>query len=323
MDRIVDCLARELAHGPGRAAPQATISPPPTCPTSSTCRIATATRSSTTAATSAPALEAALGRRRLRRAARASRRELRARGIYRGIGLSGYVEGTGHRPVRGRDGRGWTPPAARWSPRARARQGQGHETSFAQIAADALGHPARVGDRGRRRHRGHPVRGRHVRQPQRGERGQLHPRRPSGRVRDKLVRRGGARCSRRRPPTSRSRTAWSRCAARPASAMPLGRVIQACAAHLRAARAWPRPTSRRRVYHHQPTVTYTSAVHVALVEVDAGTGAVKLLRYVVAHDCGAAHQSGDRGGADPRRRGPGHRRRRSSRRWSTTSRASS
>jgi carbon-monoxide dehydrogenase large subunit len=33
-------------------------------------------------------------------------------------------------------------------------------------------------------------------------------------------------------------------------------------------------------------VTYTSAVHVAHVEVDAGTGAVKLLRYVVAHDCG-------------------------------------
>jgi carbon-monoxide dehydrogenase large subunit len=40
------------------------------------------------------------------------------------------------------------------------------------------------------------------------------------------------------------------------------------------------------VYHHQPTVTYTSAVHVAHVEVDAGTGAVRLLRYVVAHDCG-------------------------------------
>jgi len=40
------------------------------------------------------------------------------------------------------------------------------------------------------------------------------------------------------------------------------------------------------VYHHQPTVTYTSAVHVAHVEVDTGTGAVQLLRYVVAHDCG-------------------------------------
>ena len=35
-----------------------------------------------------------------------------------------------------------------------------------------------------------------------------------------------------------------------------------------------------------PTVTYASAVHLAHVEVDVGTGHVRLLRYVVAHDCG-------------------------------------
>ncbi len=35
-----------------------------------------------------------------------------------------------------------------------------------------------------------------------------------------------------------------------------------------------------------PTVTFASAVHVARVEVDVGTGHVTLLRYVVAHDCG-------------------------------------
>jgi carbon-monoxide dehydrogenase large subunit len=39
-------------------------------------------------------------------------------------------------------------------------------------------------------------------------------------------------------------------------------------------------------YHHVPTVTYASAVHVAQVEVDPDTGAARLLRYVVAHDCG-------------------------------------
>jgi carbon-monoxide dehydrogenase large subunit len=33
-------------------------------------------------------------------------------------------------------------------------------------------------------------------------------------------------------------------------------------------------------------VTWASAVHVAVVEVDTGTGHVKLLRYLVAHDCG-------------------------------------
>jgi carbon-monoxide dehydrogenase large subunit len=46
------------------------------------------------------------------------------------------------------------------------------------------------------------------------------------------------------------------------------------------------PDFEATVYHHQPTVTYTSAVHIAHVEVDPGTGTVKLLRYLVAHDCG-------------------------------------
>ena len=40
------------------------------------------------------------------------------------------------------------------------------------------------------------------------------------------------------------------------------------------------------MYRPVPTVTYASAVHVALVEVDIETGRVTLLRYVVAHDCG-------------------------------------
>jgi carbon-monoxide dehydrogenase large subunit len=39
-------------------------------------------------------------------------------------------------------------------------------------------------------------------------------------------------------------------------------------------------------YPSVPTVTYASAAHVAMVEVDTETGAVTLLRYVVAHDCG-------------------------------------
>jgi carbon-monoxide dehydrogenase large subunit len=46
------------------------------------------------------------------------------------------------------------------------------------------------------------------------------------------------------------------------------------------------PDFEATVYHHQPTVTYTSAVHVAQVDVDPRTGAVRLLRYLVAHDCG-------------------------------------
>ena len=46
------------------------------------------------------------------------------------------------------------------------------------------------------------------------------------------------------------------------------------------------PALRVAENHHQPTVTYASAVHVAWVEVDPATGQVRLLRYAVAHDCG-------------------------------------
>src|SRR5216117_1916731 len=65
---------------------------------------------------------------------------LRARGIYRGIGISGYVEGTAIGPFEGAtvklDLHGRVVVAT-----GAVSSGQGHETSFAQIAADALGVP--------------------------------------------------------------------------------------------------------------------------------------------------------------------------------------
>ena len=39
-------------------------------------------------------------------------------------------------------------------------------------------------------------------------------------------------------------------------------------------------------YYEPPTVTWTSAVHLAVVDVDIETGRVTVERYVVAHDCG-------------------------------------
>jgi aerobic carbon-monoxide dehydrogenase large subunit len=41
-------------------------------------------------------------------------------------------------------------------------------------------------------------------------------------------------------------------------------------------------------YFEPPTVTYANAVHAALVEVDVETGLVRVLKYVVVHDCGRA-----------------------------------
>jgi carbon-monoxide dehydrogenase large subunit len=38
--------------------------------------------------------------------------------------------------------------------------------------------------------------------------------------------------------------------------------------------------------YQPPTVTFGSGFHAAVVEVDRGSGVVKILRYVVVHDCG-------------------------------------
>src|SRR5207247_1524269 len=65
---------------------------------------------------------------------------LRARGVWRGIGISGYVEGTAIGPFEGArvtlDAAGRVRVAT-----GAVCSGQGHETSFAQVAADALGVP--------------------------------------------------------------------------------------------------------------------------------------------------------------------------------------
>src|SRR5207244_13563415 len=71
---------------------------------------------------------------------RAGQARVRARGVRRGIGISGYVEGTAIGPFEGATvklalaGRVVVATGA-------VNSGQGHETSFAQVAADALGVP--------------------------------------------------------------------------------------------------------------------------------------------------------------------------------------
>jgi CO/xanthine dehydrogenase Mo-binding subunit len=46
------------------------------------------------------------------------------------------------------------------------------------------------------------------------------------------------------------------------------------------------PWIEARGYADQPAMTFASGVHGAIVEVDTGTGGVRILRYVVVHDCG-------------------------------------
>jgi carbon-monoxide dehydrogenase large subunit len=71
----------------------------------------------------------------------------------------------------------------------------------------------------------------------------------------------------------------------PGSAVDVARVVQASIPTF-AKPGIATPDFDATAYHHVPTVTYASAVHVAEVEVDSDTGRVKLRKYVVAHDCG-------------------------------------
>jgi len=215
-------------------------------------------------------------------ALRREQAELRTRGLFRGIGISGYVEGTAIGPYEGATVRMDVTGRAVVATGA-ASQGQGHETSFAQVAADALGIPLDwvtvvggdtaaipfgVGTFASRSavNAGSSI---HV---------------AAGKVRGKLVTAAAALLE-AAPGDIEISDGLASVRGVPGSAVPLARVIQASLPTFARPSAVS-PDFEATVYHHQPTVTYTSAVHVAHVEVDAGTGAVRLLRYVVAHDCG-------------------------------------
>jgi carbon-monoxide dehydrogenase large subunit len=213
---------------------------------------------------------------------RAEQAVVREQGILRGLGISGYVEGTAIGPYEG--------ATVRMDASGRAivatgacSQGQGHETSFAQVAADVLGIPLDWvtvvgGDTaaipfgvGTFASRSAVNAGSSIFDA-------------AGKVRDKLTAAAAALLE-AAPGDVEIVDGMASVRGAPASSVPLERVIRSALPTF----AKPGPVTadfEATVYHHQPTVTYTSAVHVAHVEVDPGTGAVRLLRYMVAHDCG-------------------------------------
>ncbi len=280
MDRIVDCLARELAMDPAELRRRNYLSE-----SDMPYEIQLPYRDGNPLVYDSgdfrAGLEAALqavGYETLR----AEQAMLREKGVYRGIGLSGYVEGTAIGPYEGAtvrldaSGRAVVATGA-------CSQGQGHETSFAQIAADALGVPLDWvtivgGDTaaipfgiGTFASRSAVNAGSSIHQA-------------SGRVRDKIVAAAAALLE-AAPADIELTDGVVSVRGAPGSATPIARVIQAAIPTF-AKPGVTSPDFEATVYHHQPTVTYTSAVHVAVVEVDPGTGGVRLLRYLVAHDCG-------------------------------------
>jgi carbon-monoxide dehydrogenase large subunit len=207
---------------------------------------------------------------------------LRARGVHRGIGLSGYVEGTAIGPFEGvtvkidLSGRALVATGA-------VNSGQGHETSFAQVAADALGIPIEWvtvvgGDTaavpfgvGTFASRSAVTAGSSIVDA-------------CAQVKATLVAAAAALLEASAADVEiEDGQAFVRGA--PGSAVPLARVVQASIPTF-ARPGVATPDFEASAYHHVPTVTYASAVHVAQVEVDVGTGHVRLLKYLVAHDCG-------------------------------------
>ena len=213
---------------------------------------------------------------------RRAQETLRARRVYRGIGISGYVEGTAIGPFEGatvkldREGHVVVATGA-------VNSGQGHETSFAQVAADALGVPLDWvtvigGDTaavpfgvGTFASRSAVTAGSSIADACRE-------------VRGKLVRAAAALLE---AAAADIEIEDGRASVRgsPGTAVDLARVVQASIPTF-ARPGVASPDFEASAYHHVPTVTYASAVHVAQVEVDPDTGGVRLLRYVVAHDCG-------------------------------------
>jgi aerobic carbon-monoxide dehydrogenase large subunit len=207
---------------------------------------------------------------------------LRARGVWRGIGISGYVEGTAIGPFEGVHlkldlaGRVHVATGA-------VNSGQGHETSFAQVAADALGVPLDWvtvigGDTaavpfgvGTFASRSGVTAGNSIVDAAR-------------QVRAKLIAAAAALLE-AAPADVDIEDGKAFVRGAPGSAVELGRVVQASIPTF-ARPGVATPDFEASAYHHVPTVTYASAVHVAQVEVDVGTGHVRLLKYVVAHDCG-------------------------------------
>ncbi len=183
-------------------------------------------------------------------------------------------------------------------------QGQGHETVFAQIAADVLGcrvEEVRVltGNQGGQDDgigtfgsRGLVMGGNAVALAARG-------------IREQVASFAAAlfEC---RPEDVRIEDGWAHVAGSPSARLRLGTIVAlanpfgysgpsdgeddpATLEHARARADDHRLASPRievQAHHTQGAMAFASGVHAAVVEVDPGTGAVRILRYALVHDCG-------------------------------------
>jgi carbon-monoxide dehydrogenase large subunit len=234
---------------------------------------------------------------------RAHQATARARGRWLGLGVGCYVEGTGIGPYEGAHVR-VEPSGKVFVATGLATQGQGHATTFAQIAADALGcDPADVtvvtGDTrrfnwgaGTYASRGLVVSGTAIHAA-------------ALKVRDKALRIAAellevsahdlelvAGVARVKGVPGRELTlgalatvanpiryAYGKDAAEAALRLVKPRAGAALA-------AGEEPGLEAFGYYAPPQATFASGCHAVIVEVDVATGSLTILRYVVQHDCG-------------------------------------
>jgi len=229
--------------------------------------------------------------------------EARRAGRYLGLGVGCYVEGTGIGPYEGAHVR-VEPSGKVFLATGLTTQGQGHGTTFAQIAAEALGcDPADVavvtGDTtkfnwgaGTYASRGLVTSG-----------SAIH--RAAVEVREKVLRLAASLLE-VSPHDLELADGRVRVKGAPGKELTLGALAtvanpiryaygkEAADAALRLVK--PRegavllegeePGLEARGYYAPPHATFASGCHAAIVEIDVETGDLKFLRYVVQHDCG-------------------------------------
>jgi aerobic carbon-monoxide dehydrogenase large subunit len=228
-------------------------------------------------------------------AVRSEQPALWARGIYRGVGVSAYVEGTGVGPWEGgavgvdAEGQVWVYSGA-------CSQGQGHETTFAQLCAAQLGLgldqvtvvPGDTGGvargKGTLASRSTVTAGMAIAEASQAIGQRL-------RVLAADVLEADAADLELRDGTVRVRGVPDRVVtfaalAAAAASRPAPEPIEAEDATNLHPPEHAALSLRETRYYTPPTVTYANAIQAAEVEVDVETGLVRLLEYAIVHDCG-------------------------------------
>jgi len=234
---------------------------------------------------------------------RARQAEARRQGRYLGLGVACYVEGTGIGPYEGAHVR--VEPSGRvLVATGLTTQGQGHATTFAQIAADALGcDPADVtvitGDTRRFNWGAGTFASRAL--VTSGNAVGVAARK----VRNKALR-IAADLLEASPDDLEIANGRVSVRGAPASALTLGALAtvanpiryaygkEATDAALRLVKPRPgavlapdeEPGLEAHGYYAPPHATFASGCHAVIVEVDPATGEVKIIKYAVHHDCG-------------------------------------